>query len=380
MGRATLAVGRFDRQACTPTGIHSREGHVLKKLVVLAAVVVALIAVGRASADPLVYGVADDYPVFHTCGDAWWSSAKDIGYTELRMTVQWQGNNAIPNQANLAAAVLCARLNNITPVLAIYPARPSLIGSSDSAQQSFAGFAALVAQAFPTREELHRRQRAERQPLLAAAVHERPGRGGQGLRAHARVLLRHDQGRPPRRNRLGPGDLLARQRQRDRRVEPVALAGVVHRRHGGRVQGVGTDEADLRRLQHASVPAGPGHGSLLEGVPVAAGRRCEPRPREAGAVGRLQRHLAADPAEQAGGRTAQSARNARFTSGRSSDRARRGRRADERHADEPCGRLHQRRCGERHRNRRDDAGAALHASSPRWLRATPTSSRSSTSR
>ncbi len=57
---------------------------------------------------------------------------------------------SIPNQANLAAAVLCARLNNITPVLAIYPARPSAIGSDDGAQQSFAGFTALVAQAFPS--------------------------------------------------------------------------------------------------------------------------------------------------------------------------------------------------------------------------------------
>jgi hypothetical protein len=122
----------------------------LKKLLVVAALFAALVSVERANASGLVYGVADDYPVFHACGDTWWSSAKDIGYTELRMTVQWQGNNTIPNQANLAAAVLCARLNNITPVLAIYPARPSLIGSDDAAQQSFAGFAALVAAAFPT--------------------------------------------------------------------------------------------------------------------------------------------------------------------------------------------------------------------------------------
>ena len=109
----------------------------------------AVACAGVAQADPLRYGVSDDYPVFHQCGDVWWQSANDIGYHDLRMTVQWDGSNNIPNQANLKAAVDCALLNNIRPILAIYPAKPTLIGSSDSAQQAFAGFAALVAQAFP---------------------------------------------------------------------------------------------------------------------------------------------------------------------------------------------------------------------------------------
>jgi hypothetical protein len=75
----------------------------------------------------------------------------DIGYTQLRMTVQWDATNpaVIPAQAGIAAAVDCAALTNVSVVLAVYPARPSAIGSSDAAQQSFASFVALVGQAFP---------------------------------------------------------------------------------------------------------------------------------------------------------------------------------------------------------------------------------------
>ena len=109
----------------------------------------ALVAAAGANADPLRYGVADDYPVFHTCGDVWWQSAKDIGYQDLRMTVQWNGTDTIPNQGNLQAAIDCALLNNMRPILAIYPAKPTLIGSNDAAQQSFARFVGLVGQAFP---------------------------------------------------------------------------------------------------------------------------------------------------------------------------------------------------------------------------------------
>ena len=123
----------------------------MKRLVALFAVLGALAVVGGAGADPLRYGVADDWPKFHACGDVWWQSAHDIGYTELRMTVQWDAANptVIPSQANIQAAVDCALLQNVTPVLAIYPAKPSAIGESDGEQQAFAGFVALVGRAFP---------------------------------------------------------------------------------------------------------------------------------------------------------------------------------------------------------------------------------------
>ena len=112
--------------------------------------VAALTAVGSASADPMRYGAADDWPKFHACGDIWWSSAKDIGYQDLRMTVQWNEATptVIPFQANLKAAIDCAKLNNIRPILSVYPLHPSAIGSNAGAQAQFATFVSLVGQAF----------------------------------------------------------------------------------------------------------------------------------------------------------------------------------------------------------------------------------------
>jgi hypothetical protein len=121
----------------------------MRQLALVLAAAWAVAFAGAAHADPLRYGVADDYPVFHSCGDVWWQSANDIGYHDLRMTVKWDGSNTIPNQAILKAAVDCALLNNIRPILAIYPLQPNAIGSNDAAQQAFAGFVALVGQAFP---------------------------------------------------------------------------------------------------------------------------------------------------------------------------------------------------------------------------------------
>src|SRR5439155_1678586 len=97
------------------------------------------------------YGVADDWPKFHPCGDVWWTSAADIGYRELRLTVQWDADApaVIPMQANLQDAIDCALLSDIRPILAIYPARPAAIGSAGAQQDAFAAFVGLVGQAFP---------------------------------------------------------------------------------------------------------------------------------------------------------------------------------------------------------------------------------------
>ena len=123
----------------------------MKKLIAAVLVLAALAAVGGASADPLRYGVADDWPKFHPCGDIWWTSVADIGYQDLRMTVQWDAATptVIPFQANLQAAIDCAKLNNIRPILAVYPAKPAAIGSNAGAQAQFATFVSLVGQAFP---------------------------------------------------------------------------------------------------------------------------------------------------------------------------------------------------------------------------------------
>jgi hypothetical protein len=97
------------------------------------------------------YGVADDWPKFHPCGDVWWTSAADIGYQDVRMTIQWDAGTptVIPFQAELQLAIDCAKLNNVRPILALYPAKPNAIGSNAVAQSQFAEFAGLVGQAFP---------------------------------------------------------------------------------------------------------------------------------------------------------------------------------------------------------------------------------------
>jgi hypothetical protein len=110
---------------------------------------VLAVAGGATAASPLRYGVSDDAPKFEACGNVFWQSMNDIGFRELRMTVQWTGASAIPYQANIQAAVDCALLNNVTPVLAIYADKAAAIGSNDSAQTSFASFVSLVGQAFP---------------------------------------------------------------------------------------------------------------------------------------------------------------------------------------------------------------------------------------
>jgi hypothetical protein len=123
----------------------------VKRLFAALCVLAALVAAGGASADPLKFAIADDYPVFHSCGDTFWSSMSDVGYKELRMTVQWDAASpaSIANEGNLKAAVLCAVAQGVTPVFAIYPLHPSSIGSSDGEQQAFAAFVALVGQDFP---------------------------------------------------------------------------------------------------------------------------------------------------------------------------------------------------------------------------------------
>lgn len=126
-----------------------------RKFVLVAVAVVASVATASArgagsatgatatSSGPLQYGVSDDWPKYHTCGDAWWTADHDIGYTDLRITVKWDGTSTI--DAGLKNAVDCATLNNTQLVVSIYPAKPNLIGSSDSAQSAFASFVALVA-------------------------------------------------------------------------------------------------------------------------------------------------------------------------------------------------------------------------------------------
>ena len=116
----------------------------MRRLAAALAVLSALVATTGASADPLRYGVADDWPKWHACGDAWWQAATGIGYEDVRLTVQWDAAlpTVIPYDAELHAAVDCAALAGVRPILAIYPLRPDSIGPDPGAQAEFAAFVA----------------------------------------------------------------------------------------------------------------------------------------------------------------------------------------------------------------------------------------------
>ena len=126
------------------------------KLLATLALVVGLVGVPGACANtaavhPLRYGVADDWPQWHDCGDVWWQSAKDVGFQDLRLTVQWDETQptVVPNQTNLQAAVDCAVASDVRPILAIYPLHAAAIGPNAAAQAQFAAFVAQVGTTFP---------------------------------------------------------------------------------------------------------------------------------------------------------------------------------------------------------------------------------------
>lgn len=146
MGQTAHAPAASRRQSRPVANV----GDLRRLLILVAAFAAALVAVvGAGADDSLRVGVADDWPAFHPCGDVWWQSASDIGFRELRLTVQWDGTPAIVNQGGLQTAVACAALAGVQPVLAVYPARPALIGGDPVAQRAFAQFVALVGETFP---------------------------------------------------------------------------------------------------------------------------------------------------------------------------------------------------------------------------------------
>jgi hypothetical protein len=125
----------------------------VRRLVSAVCVLASLFVLPHAAAEPVAmrYGIADDWPKWHACGDVWWQAAKDVGYQDLRLTVQWddQQPTVIPYEDEVRAAVDCALLDDVQPILALYPLRPRAIGSDPTAQQRFASFVALVGTAFP---------------------------------------------------------------------------------------------------------------------------------------------------------------------------------------------------------------------------------------
>ena len=68
----------------------------------------------------------------------------DVGYSDLRLTIQWQGGPEIANATQIAGAVACAKERGIRPIVAVYSKDPAALGNNAAAQDAFAGFVATV--------------------------------------------------------------------------------------------------------------------------------------------------------------------------------------------------------------------------------------------
>ena len=111
------------------------------------------------------------------------------------------------------------------------------------------------------RARLHRRQRAEPQPLLAAAVQPRRHRRGRArVRAAAGDDLRRAEGGPPPLDGLRRSARATRRRQAEHRPRH-ALADRVHHRPRSGLPGERTLAADHGRVRVPSLPGDVDHGA-----------------------------------------------------------------------------------------------------------------------
>ncbi len=142
------------------------------------------------------------------------------------------------------------------------------------------------------------RQRAQPAGVLAPPVH---ALGHERLRGDVRAVPR-GRVRLPERDRLGnPGRrdraLTARERQAECEEQRLDVAGALRARARRLVPRKRPHPPADGRLQLPSVPE-QGNRSARARVRMAERRLREPRPRQAGALGRVRRHRAADDAER----------------------------------------------------------------------------------
>ena len=268
--------------------------------------------------------------------------AKLAGLDSIRVTQTWtKGQTKLgPTDAiMLDNAVNAAQFTGLRVVLSLYPFGSSVTPLTDDERADFAAFAADIANRYPRRPRLHRRQRAEPQSLLAAAV--RPGRQRRRrarIRAAARRGLRRAESSSPPRHGLRRRARPARRRQAEHRPRH-ALADGVHRRPRRRLPGERASDADHGRVR-------------LPPYPETSARARTSRTRTARRSGsRTTRSSSASSAPRSTERRSV-ARLCRSSTTSSGSRRR----------SRPQGAaLHRHRAGDDEAGRRDDAGADLPA-------------------
>ena len=136
------------------------------------------------------------------------------GFRAVRITSTWEPGLTAPTEheaavlANVAAA---ASLHGVRVYVSVYHAGSRTTPLTPEAQAEFAAYAAAIVQRQPELPRRDRRQRAEPQPLLAAAVQRRRHRRvGARLPRAARGDLRRGQGGARRTTRIWGGALAPR--------------------------------------------------------------------------------------------------------------------------------------------------------------------------
>ena len=147
--------------------------------------------------------------------------------------------------------------------------------------------------ALPVRAQDHLPQRGEPAPLPPAAV-RRCRQRDLGLRAGAGdgSLLRRAEGGGSRNRRDRVRAVAARQRRLRRGEQRFALADPLPQGSRRRLSGERPDDTDRRRCLPPLLSE-PQHGCAVGRLPVAEGRLRQPRPVQAGLVGRFPRHRTA---------------------------------------------------------------------------------------
>ena len=120
------------------------------------------------------------------------------GLGTIRMTSIWSPGETVLRGDELIAlrnASTAAQFDGVRLIVSIYPRDRRTTPLNARARGEFAQYAASVARLVPGRQGLHRRQRAEPEPVLDAAVRRRrPRPRGAVVRAAAREDLRRAQG------------------------------------------------------------------------------------------------------------------------------------------------------------------------------------------
>ena len=207
------------------------------------------------------------------------------------MTVHWNPADptTIQEQGFLDRALPAAAAAGIRIIFAVYPSdRYAFSGVARGARGAVRRLPPDACAALPTGHRLHRRKRAERVVLLAAAVRSREEAGvGRGLPPHDDCRLRRaeggrsedsrDRGRPVERGQRQDVDIAcALHRGARRRVPGERALHAVHGRDG------------VPRLSAQQ------HASALEALRWPNIGPLRPRKDQAGRLGRVRRHAAAD--------------------------------------------------------------------------------------